>query len=128
MCSYAKALNPEVAPGAHLQKLKQPLRTKCPTSSSGCDRLVLLNDRLLDTGCTDNRKGFRFRLKRQYTCPPNLGLCVRAVSMLGAGMYEQSMQGYDQENQKQEKDNLPFKKKDGRSIFQKSEILTNKTP
>lgn len=63
-----KALNPEVAPGAHLQKLSQPIRTKCPTSSSGCDCLVHLNDGLLDTGCTNNNTGSDL----DKTCPPNL--------------------------------------------------------
>lgn len=50
----SKALNPEVAQGAHIQKLKQPILPTCLTSSSGSDCLVLLSDRLLDTGCTNN--------------------------------------------------------------------------
>lgn len=50
----SKALNPKMAPGAHLQKLEQRILPKCPTSSSGCDCLILLCDRLSDTGSNKN--------------------------------------------------------------------------
>lgn len=100
----SKALNPDVAPGAHLQK--EPILPKCSTSGSGCDCLVLLNDGLLDTGCTNNNlteERVQIRLKDVSS-----NSRVWVVSQLGVGMYEQSMAGggggvqeYDQENQKQ---------------------------